>query len=268
MTERELIRQLKALKGTPDAGTPTSAEVERMHGVIMARIGGVSKQSVQPQGFAVSFGFYARLIQSLVPARFAYAIGVFVLLAASGVVVAASRGALPGDSLYGAKIAFEKTQVRFTSNPATRARVQMEFAGNRLREIQTIQGQTSQGEPNGRVDEALTRFAKDVQEAAKTLKEAGDPVQVQAATEELKKKAAEYTQELAQTKEILEQPKEPKEETPSVPEALPVDKEKPTEFTVDPEQNGRVREVGLASIEQAEKALEEVRELSTSPDVP
>lgn len=260
MTERELIKQLKALKITPEAGTPTSAEVERMHGVIMARIGGTAPQPLQKTGFAASLGFYARFIQFITPPRFAYAIGVFVLLAAAGVVAAASRGALPGDSLYGAKLALEKTQVRFVSNPADRARVQMEFAGNRLREIQTIQSQTPQGEPNGRVDEALTRFAKDVQEAAKTLKEAGDPVQVKAAATEIVQKAVQYKQELAKTKEILED-KAVVEKAPEVEVVeIPIAPQEPTEFTVEQPVRSRSREVGLASIEQAEKALTEVEQ--------
>lgn len=221
-TERKaLIKAIKSLKNAPEAGWPSSDTVERMDNRVMSYVQGQSRQSARPGLF-----FVLGMTKYLVSPRFAYTMAVIALMAVGAAAAISSQGALPGDTLYGAKLAVEKTQIRFTSNPARRAVVQMEFAGNRLKEARMIKQEG--GTANGRVDDALTRFAKDVTEATDALKQAADPVQVKAATSEIAQKAEEYKQEI--------------------------------EFIV-PLSKKRTRTVGMAAAaEQAEQALEGVEE--------
>ena len=158
-------------------------------------------------------------LRYLVPTEFAYALGFLALFGLSGVFAAYAQRALPGQTLYGAKIALEQTHVRFVSNPANRAQVQMELAGRRLEEAGALE--SSEGE-----EKALRQFSRDIKEAQNTLKQAGDPVQVKAATRELAKKAKEYEEKLSETKS-----------------------KKPV----------RMREVDLAAMKEAEDILKEIQ---------
>lgn len=190
MTEQELIRQLKAAKSVYDKKfAPTQETVERIRGLLMERI---SRSEVAP--IAVSrTGFIFGFLRYITPPQFAYGMALFVLLAGSAVFAGYARQARPGQSLYGAKIALEKTHVRFVSNPASRAQVQMELAGRRLEEAQNAVSVEQEAK-------VLRQFSRDVKEARSTLKQAGDPAQVQAATRELVKKATEYEEKLSETK--------------------------------------------------------------------
>lgn len=197
MMEKDLILKLKALRNTPEGGLPQAGVKERNWNLLLSHI---QSKSVQPQtlGLLAKFGIF----QYLIAPRMVYAAMMFVLLFGTGAAAFSSRGALPGEALYPAKLAVEGAKVRFTSNPASRARVQMEIAGERLREVQEI---TKTEEYNGRLNAALSRFAKDVGEAKKNLAQAGDPVQVKAVASEIAKKAQEYKQELTATQAFVEQ---------------------------------------------------------------
>ncbi|MEK6837596.1 MAG: hypothetical protein AABX69_03010, partial [Nanoarchaeota archaeon] len=99
---------------------------------------------------------------------------------------------------YLANMALEFTQVRLMSIPSVRANVQMVLAGRRLQEIRAITEQSV--EPNGRVEKALKQFTQEVKNAKNTLKQAGDPLQVEQAAQDLAKKARQYEEELLKAK--------------------------------------------------------------------
>src|SRR3989338_2209765 len=214
MTTKEYKAITQALKKVPHSpqwqSTLDPEVAERMRARVMACVmehgGQPSKQLSFIQKLRMNLNITARLV----PQGFAYGLGLFALLFGSGAFAAYAQRALPGQPLYGAKIALEQTHARFVSNPADRARVQMEFAGRRLEEAKSVQSQEQ-------VVQAIQRFSKDV-------KQANDPVQIKAATAEIKEKAQEY-------KEILQEAK------------------------VRPG-----REVWVAAIEEAEKVLEQVKD--------
>lgn len=208
----EKVPQSREWQSTLDP--ETSARIKaRVMSYVMAHGGQPAKTLSFAQKFRMNFNIAAHLV----PQGFAYAMALFVLLAGSAVFAGYARQARPGQSLYGAKIALEKTHVRFVSNPANRAQVQMELAGRRLEEAQNAVSVEQEAK-------VLRQFSRDVKEARSTLKQAGDPAQVQAATRELVKKAQEYEEKLSETKS-----------------------KKPA------------REVDLAAISEAEEALLEIR---------
>lgn len=204
ITEQELIKKLKALRNTLEGGYPDAQEKERVFAVLMAQIRSQSQDlHAERKGFFATFKLVMNGVPYFISSRFAYGMALFLLFAGVASAAVGSRNALPGETLYPAKLAVDEVKVRFTSNPADRAQVQMEIAGHRLREIQEI-SQTGD-EYNGRLNEALSRFAKDVGDAQKNLAQAGDPAQVKAATTQIAKKAQKYSQELTATQALLEQ---------------------------------------------------------------
>ncbi|MBI4135531.1 hypothetical protein HY477_02240 [Candidatus Uhrbacteria bacterium] len=175
---------------------------ERMNKRVMEYVITHGSSSPKPLHY-LGFFVFLKMIQHLLSPGFVYSLAIFLALAGVASAAIESRNALPGQTLYGAKLAVDEVKVRFTSNPAARAQVQMEIAGHRLREIQEI-SQTGE-EYNGRLNEALTRFTRDVGEAKKNLAQAGDPVQVKAVATEIAKKAEKYKQELTATQALIEQ---------------------------------------------------------------
>ncbi|OGL65860.1 hypothetical protein A3B21_04740 [Candidatus Uhrbacteria bacterium RIFCSPLOWO2_01_FULL_47_24] len=197
MTTKEYKAITQALKKVPHSpqwqSTLDPEVAERMRARVMAFVmehgGQPSKQLSFIQKLRMNLNITARLV----PQGFAYGLALFALLFGSGAFAAYAQRALPGQTLYGAKIALEQTHARFVSNPADRARVQMEFAGRRLEEAKAVESQEQ-------VTEAIKRFSKDVKQAKETLKQASDPVQIKAAQQEITEKAQEYEVKLAETR--------------------------------------------------------------------
>ncbi len=96
------------------------------------------------------------------------AIAVFFIslfLVSSGVFsVVASRDAKPGNSLYTAKIVSEKTQLALTFGEKKKARLRVEFAGNRAREIDQVLSETEEREEgkSERVVKLVDNFKKEI----------------------------------------------------------------------------------------------------------
>lgn len=202
--ENKLIQKFKSAKAAYDKEYAPSADaVEKSRAQVMAYVMAHGGQSSRILSFTEKLKVNINFLRYFVPPKFVYSMAAFAVLIVSATVAMASQGALPGEAFYSAKLAVDEVKVRFTSNPAARAQVQMEIAGHRLREIQEI-SQTGD-DYNGRLNETLSRFAKDVGEAQKNLAQAGDPAQVKAATTQIAKKAQEYSKELTATQVLLEQ---------------------------------------------------------------
>lgn len=225
---REIAQRLRKAKGAYLAKYgPTSEAQERSQQRVMAYIEQSVRTNSQPKFAYPRLGMMMGFLRYFMPPPVAYGTMAIVVFLGIGMAAAASLNALPGQSLYQAKIAMEQTHVRFVSNPAERAKVQMELAGRRLEEVRSSVSSPEQE------DQVLRHFSKTVKEAKATLKQAGDPLQVEAAQQELNKKAQEYEQKLLETKIA----------------------------------NKTNREVGVAAYDEAEQALREVSEVAEEPNV-
>lgn len=192
MTDQELTRQLK-IAGAVYRNRPIDPEMdERIHARVMAYVAATGGKPSYQLNFSEKFNIRLAFLRYFIPPQFAYAIGLFVLIIGSGFFAYQANTTLPGEKLYGAKIALEKTHARFVSNPSERAKVQMEFAGRRLEEARFA--------APGSAPEAIKRFAQDVKAAQEALKQAADPIQAAAAQKELVQKAAEYEIKLQEVK--------------------------------------------------------------------
>lgn len=195
MTERELIKLFKKAKVARDQAYTTNPEaLELVHKMVRQRI---DQSGIMPVAISKPWSkpvFLLGFLRYITPPSFAYGMAAFVIFAVSVAGAIAARSALPGQSLYSTKIALEQTHARFVSNPSERAKVQMEFAGRRLEEVRAV---TASPEQEGAT---LKRFSKEVKQAKDTLKEAADPLQVEAASAEITKKARQYQEELLKSK--------------------------------------------------------------------
>lgn len=100
----------------------------------------------------------------------AAAITTFLL---AGAAVAASAGALPGQLLYPVKRAVEKIDLAFHHDPASRARLHLEFAQRRLNELTTLLELRKEGQ-NVDIGAAMSAYQSEISQVQQAVAE--DPV--------------------------------------------------------------------------------------------
>ena len=81
-----------------------------------------------------------------------------------------ARDAQPGDSLYMAKIAREKTQFVFTFDEKKKAELGLEFAGNRAKELSLVLNDNSEEEKNEKVSKLVDDFKKEIKNVKVRIK--------------------------------------------------------------------------------------------------
>jgi hypothetical protein len=91
---------------------------------------------------------------------------VAILIGGGSMSVWASKNSVPGDSLYIAKIINEKTQFALTFNEEKKARLGLEYAGNRAKELKEVLLTEDSNEDKGvQVEKLVNNFKKEVNNA-------------------------------------------------------------------------------------------------------
>lgn len=138
--------------------------------------------------------------------------------------VSASQNSLPGDTLYGVKLATEKTQVTIasvTGDKEAETQLHLKFAGRRSEEVKQVI-ENKQPDAPKRAEEAITELKKSIELARKTVEDVGQKdvekavvlaKDVSKMTNEINKDLSEaatvakadvaITKEVANTKEIV-----------------------------------------------------------------
>lgn len=162
MTDKELIGAIKQLKNFSAAGNPSEEFVKRNREILMMQVKN-STTEMRPQ---FSIGYAKRLFESVLPHGFyKFAVkplvtAVVTLAVAAGswaATFSASYESLPGDTLYGVKLAAEKTQLTLTPSSG-KASLNVEFANRRLEEIAKIAGTSSINNKDQRTKRAVENF--------------------------------------------------------------------------------------------------------------
>jgi type IV secretory pathway VirB10-like protein len=83
---------------------------------------------------------YSHQTAVIIYARFAL-VAIYMLILLTG-TTHASASAVPGDILYPVKRAIEDTRVKLASSPETKAKLQVQFAEERLLELETVERQS------------------------------------------------------------------------------------------------------------------------------
>ena len=134
----KIIEQLKELKNIK----PREDWVNSQRELLLSQI--TTQSIAKPQSFLVNGWYLAKSLMPIGILRFAArAIGVFaglmVLVFSTGMFgVNASRGSLPGDMLYQVKLTSEKVKVGFTMKEEKKAVLYVQFAEERVKEIETV----------------------------------------------------------------------------------------------------------------------------------
>jgi hypothetical protein len=146
------------LRRTAEATAPDSATRDRMKSAVLARL---AAQPAEPAPAARQRHRPARRTRVTgTRGRLAIALGVAfcLVVALSGMTLLLSRNALPGDTLYAVRRTVESASLGFTSGDDGRGRKHLEFAADRIGDIQSLAARNPDP-ADSPVGDYLTAFA-------------------------------------------------------------------------------------------------------------
>ena len=161
MTNNDLLKQLNNLKTI--SADKTWKEKNRQ--VLISQIYGTNEiKDASNKGFVFYFKMPFILAKSISQPTFA-AIIIFLFIFSGGTYsLKMAERTKPGDSLYLAKIASEKTQFAFTFDEKEKARLNLEFAKNRVEEMNQLIAESSQSVDQEKVGTLLNNYQKEINE--------------------------------------------------------------------------------------------------------
>ncbi|MCR4323240.1 MAG: DUF5667 domain-containing protein [Candidatus Azambacteria bacterium] len=145
-------KQFKLLR----AITPDASRKESFRHILQSKV--VFEATTMP---AQSIFTYMRRTIRTVPAL-VFALIITLIGSGSGISYAA-QNAIPGESLYGIKLATEQARIVITPNKQTKAELHLSFASRRLDELEQLIEQN--GSPHVAVSETLTRYEHELNES-------------------------------------------------------------------------------------------------------
>ncbi len=129
------------------------------------------------------------------------------LVLGSGFSVSASQMALPGDALYGLKIASEKVQVALTFDKKESAKIHVELAGKRINEIKKIKENTDSDQKKiQKINVAMDKFKEEISTVQNKLENLKNESSAETTVEVAKiidNKATEYREDLVEATDEL-----------------------------------------------------------------
>lgn len=197
MTHQELIRQLRSLQGIRHGGDPDPVWKEKTRTLLLATAERtsasaprLSRAGAATQWLRVFFPYgAARAFKPAVAslASIALALGGWVT------TVSASYNALPGDTLYGVKIAAERAQTRLTVDEGARARLRVEFVGRRVDEVAKLSEKPAPAKPE-QVTAAVGRIKEEINTVQQQLEilKVSEPAKAAEVASLIDRKAGEF----------------------------------------------------------------------------
>lgn len=165
LTDKELITKISLLKKVK----PASIWRQRNRALLLNQI-----YNGQPPEKVKTFGWFnvgviwpfKVIIDSYRPAL--VSVFIFIIIFGSGLLgLEAAKNTKPGDFLYLAKIANEKTQFALTFNEKEKAKLGLEFATNRAKELSEVLAEPANQENKGKTVEKLVINFKEELNAVK-----------------------------------------------------------------------------------------------------
>ncbi len=188
MNEQELLKQLNNLKNIKPDSQWEKGNRELLFNQIIggqaAPMGGQADGDFKLSWFKVLAGVAGRskiikqLSQLASPAGHAYrqagrpafiVCAIIIIVLGGGIVgVRAARDTKPGDSLYIAKIISERTRLAITFNEKEKAKLGLDFAGNRAREISQVIAE-SDNNKEAQVEKLTKDFKNEIKQVKSRL---------------------------------------------------------------------------------------------------
>lgn len=170
MTERELLFQLNNLnqKKIDQAWLSSNRDI-----LVSQILAGEQLEKTSVNWANIIWNMTSGLTIDFV-ARPVFAVAVMIILVLAGgtvVSIKASENAKPGDSLYIAKMISEQTRASLTFNEKDKAKLNVEFAGNRVKELTQVLSAPSQNkeEQTKHVEQLANNFKQELSEARDRL---------------------------------------------------------------------------------------------------
>lgn len=219
--EKEVISKIKNLKNIK----PSKEWVDSNRNILLTQIKGqVVKKDLDS-------GIFLEFFKSVFGQKkfvFATAKYLLVLLMIFGVSlgggiasVGASRGSVPGDLLYPIKITIEKAQLTLSSKKEDKVKLELEFAGRRIEEVDKII-ETPEREKEKKMEKALSNFKNNlntVNQHLDNIKNEGKSTEVVELAVMIDNRVEEFSEVLTKKKDIIP------EAVKAVKEALNVSEE-------------------------------------------
>ncbi|MEI7741569.1 MAG: DUF5667 domain-containing protein [bacterium] len=165
---KKLEQLLTLAKNTPELGKLSAVVKESVRANLMKQISETSAPAVAPTIFdVIRAPFHGIEIRSVLQPVAALGVLAFASVGWIGSVFA-SMNSIPGDTLYGLKLAAERTQLSFASSDETRVRLHIEFANRRADEVSRLMESRSSSN-DARVKEAMGNLKTEVQTVSEHL---------------------------------------------------------------------------------------------------
>jgi len=255
--DKELISQLKNLKNIQPKKDWVSSNKDTLLSQIDSQVSDNFNNDTIGE-MLKTLVFQPRLIRSAVRVFTVFLLILGVSLSGGIASVSASRSSVPGDFFYPIKITIEKAQVGLSSKKEDKAKLELEFAGRRIEEVEKIT-ETGEVEENKKKDEkvekALSKFKDNLNTAKNHLGDIKDEGKSREAVKlavAIDDKTEEFSKLLKKQKEVV-----PKAAL-AVEEAIDVTEET-SEKAIDViiEEHGK-GELAISQKEVAEKVEEKI----------
>lgn len=169
MNEKDVLKKLNALKEIkPAAEWKVSARE-----LLLAQISNSSGDNVKIT-FIDEVAFELKNFFSIFAQPAFAVIGLFVLLSGGVLGANAVRNTRPGDSLYAARIWGEKARIAVTLDRGTRAKLEMQLASARAKEITVVLSNPSFNNQDNK--KKVEKLSEDFKTEIKTVKEKYDEI--------------------------------------------------------------------------------------------
>lgn len=207
MTEKEIIVKLNTLKSIK----PDKNWLIKTKNVVLSEAGlignefaaGTEKELIYDKKPAFVFDFRA-LLGNRRKLAYAFASCVFVL-SIGAATINASNSSIPGESLYGVKIAGENVVLAVIPE-GEKAKVEIEYAGKRLEELAKISENSSDAAQHQKVEQLILNYNEKVDNAKKHLAKissSGDGEKAVIVAKVINAQSEKYAKDLAKTTDNL-----------------------------------------------------------------
>ena len=168
MNEQELLKQLNNLKNIKPDSQWEKGNRDILFNQICGSQSGDREAGISWIKVLGNMAAHSKMIKQLSQPAFIVCAIVIIVFGGGIAGVKASRNTKPGDSLYIAKIISEKTQFAITFNEKDKAKLGLDFAGNRAREISQVIAE-SDNNKEAQVEKLTKDFKNEIKQVKSRL---------------------------------------------------------------------------------------------------
>lgn len=170
MKQKELIAQLKQLKGLEVGGRPQEAWVARNREVLMSQVNPVASENTDKYLLGEKIYYFRYFTQAFRQAfrPVVTAAGLIIVFLGYTAMSSVASASLPGDMLYPIKTTGEKVQLSLTFDDDKKVELKMNFVSRRADEMQQLAKKPDSSQDKA---EKISQTAKQISEGVNDIKQ-------------------------------------------------------------------------------------------------